>query len=147
MDETSVFSSDSPVEVPVDGFERAERIVLVAGQERRLPVLSHGNCEALRFVHDSMVITAVARLGFPESPRFDVVDDLEPYLAAHRRFILQLATVLGTVTLTRQTSRQRARSPGPACSSPVFLAGAESLRVGAGSGLAKPSPSDARRAA
>jgi hypothetical protein len=88
MDETSVFSPDSPVEVPADGFERAERIVVVAGQERRVPVLSHGNCEALRFVHDSMVITAVARLGFPESPRFDVVDDLEPYLAAHRRFIL-----------------------------------------------------------
>jgi hypothetical protein len=88
MDETSVFSPDRPVEVPADGFERAERSVVVAGQERRVPVLSHGNCEALRFVHDSMVITAVARLGFPESPRFDVVDDLEPYLAAHRRFIL-----------------------------------------------------------
>jgi hypothetical protein len=88
MDETSVFSPEPPVEVPADGFERAERIVVVAGQERRVPVLSHGNCEALRFVHDSMVITAVARLGFPESPMFDAVDDLEPYLAAHRRFIL-----------------------------------------------------------
>jgi hypothetical protein len=35
-----------------------------------------------------MVVTAVARLGFPERPIFDVVEDLEPYLAEHRRFIL-----------------------------------------------------------
>jgi hypothetical protein len=40
--------------------------------------------------------------------------------------------------------------PGPAgvsCSSSIFLIAAESLRVGAGSRLAKPSRSDARRAA
>jgi hypothetical protein len=34
-----------------------------------------------------------------------------------------------------------------ACPAPVFLIGAGSLRVGAGSRLAKPSRSDARRAA
>ena len=35
-----------------------------------------------------MTITAVARLGLPERPQLDAVEDLEPYLAAHRRFIL-----------------------------------------------------------
>lgn len=83
-----LFSPYPEVQAPADGFERDERIVVVAGQERRVPVMSHDRYEALRFVHDSMVITAAARLGFPERPRFDVVEDLEPYLAEHRRFIL-----------------------------------------------------------
>jgi hypothetical protein len=71
-----------------DDIERHERIIVAAGQECRLPVISRGSYEAVRFVYDSAVVTAVARLGFPESPRFDVVEDLEPYLAGHRRFIL-----------------------------------------------------------
>lgn len=83
-----MFSPAPQVRVAADGFGRDERIVVVASQERRVPVVSHGGYEALRFAHDSMVITAVARQGFPEKPRFDVVEDLEPYLAEHRRFIL-----------------------------------------------------------
>jgi hypothetical protein len=35
-----------------------------------------------------MAVTAVARLGFPDRPQFELVTDLEPYLAEHRRFIL-----------------------------------------------------------
>jgi hypothetical protein len=53
-----------------------------------VPAISHGSYEALRFDHDSMVVTAVARAGFLERPQFDVVEDLEPYLLEHRRFIL-----------------------------------------------------------
>jgi hypothetical protein len=60
----------------------------VAGQERQIPVTLHHRYEALRFAHESMVVTAVARLGFPDRPQFELVNDLEPYLAAHRRFIL-----------------------------------------------------------
>jgi hypothetical protein len=86
--EVPVFSPHPEVQVPADGFECDERIVVVAGHEHRVPVISHGRYEALRFVHDSMVITAAARLGLPERPRFDVVEDLEAYLAEHRRFIL-----------------------------------------------------------
>jgi hypothetical protein len=84
-----VFSPDPEVQVPADGFERADRIIVVAGQERRISVTSHGRYEALQFVHDSMTITAVARLGFPERSRLDIVEDLEPYLAEHRRFIFR----------------------------------------------------------
>jgi hypothetical protein len=83
-----VFASEPDVRVPAEGFERGERVVVIAGQEHRVPVISRGSYEALRFDHDSMVVTAVARAGFPERPRFDVVEDLEPYLAEHRRFIL-----------------------------------------------------------
>jgi hypothetical protein len=86
--EPPVFGTIPEVQVPSDGFDRQERAVVVDGQERRLPVVSRGRYEALRFVHDSMVVTAVARLGFPERPAFDVVGSLEPYLAEHRRFIL-----------------------------------------------------------
>lgn len=83
-----VFADWPEVRVLADGFEQHERVVVVGGQERRMPVISRGDYEALRFDHDSMVVTAVARSGFPEGPRFDVVKDLEPYLAEHRRFIL-----------------------------------------------------------
>lgn len=83
-----IFTSVPEVQVPADGFEHHERIVVVAGQERHVPVASRGRCEALRFDHGSMVVTAVARAGFPERPGFDVVEDLEPYLLEHRRFIL-----------------------------------------------------------
>jgi hypothetical protein len=86
--EPDVFGPVPQVRVQPDGFEHRERVVLAAGQERRLPVASHGRHEALRFVHDSLVVTAVARTGFPERPAFDLVEDLEPYLAEHRRFIL-----------------------------------------------------------
>jgi len=83
-----VFASVPEVRVPAEGFERRERLVVVAGQEHRVPVISRGSYEALRFDHDSKCVTAVARTGFPERLRFDVVEDLEPYLAEHRRFIL-----------------------------------------------------------
>jgi hypothetical protein len=86
--EPGVFGSATGVEVPEDGFERQERAVVVAGQERRLPVVSQDGYEALRLDHHPMVVTAVARGGLPERPAFDVVADLEPYLAEHRRFIL-----------------------------------------------------------
>jgi hypothetical protein len=83
-----VFTSVPEVQVPADGFEHHELVVIVAGQERHVPVASRGHYEALRFDHGSMVVTAVARTGFPEGPGFDVVEDLEPYLLEHRRFIL-----------------------------------------------------------
>lgn len=76
------------IHVPAGGSDRDERAVSVAGQERLVQVVSRGSYQALRFVQDSVVVTAVARLGFPDIPRFDVVEDLEPYLAEHRRFIL-----------------------------------------------------------
>jgi hypothetical protein len=83
-----VFAPVPEVRVRADGFDDRDLIVAVAGQEHRVPVISRGSYEALRFDHDSMVVTAVARAGFPDMPRFDVVEDLEPYLAEHRRFIL-----------------------------------------------------------
>jgi hypothetical protein len=87
-DDPGVFAGVPAVRVPADGFEHHETPIVVAGQEHRVPVLSRGGYEAMRFVHDSMVVTAVARSEFQERPRFDVVADLEPYLAEHRRFIL-----------------------------------------------------------
>jgi hypothetical protein len=86
--EPPVFGPAPDVHVPATGFEHDERIVLVAGQERQVPVTLHHRCEALRFTHDSMAVTAVARLGFPDRPQFELVTDLEPYLAEHRRFVL-----------------------------------------------------------
>jgi hypothetical protein len=52
-----------------------------------LTVVSLDGYEGLRFRHGSMVVTAVARLGF-EGVSFEVVDDLEPYLAGYTRFVL-----------------------------------------------------------
>jgi hypothetical protein len=86
--EPGVFTSVLEVRVPADGFEHHERVITVAGQERHVPVTSRGRWEALRFDHESMVVTAIARTGFPDRPIFDVVEDLEPYLLEHRRFIV-----------------------------------------------------------
>ena len=86
--EPDVFGPVPYVHVPASGFERSNRSVLVAGQERQVPVTRHHRCEAVRFTHDSMVVTAVARLGFPDRPQFELVTNLEPYLAEHRRFVL-----------------------------------------------------------
>ena len=94
--EPSVFGPAPEVHFPASGFERDERSVLVAGQERQVPVTLHHRCEALRFTHDSLVVTAVARLGFPDGPQFELVTDLEPYLAEHRRFILSWLRFWGT---------------------------------------------------
>jgi hypothetical protein len=83
-----VFAPVPPVRVRAEGFERREHLVVIAGQEHRVPVISRGSYEALRFDHDSMTVIAVARDGFPERPRFDVVEDLEgrclPCVARHR---------------------------------------------------------------
>ena len=73
--------------VPSDGFEYLARMAVVAGQDRSLALVSRGQYEALRFDHDGLVVTAVARSGFGDRPVFDVISDLAPYLAAHRQFI------------------------------------------------------------
>ena len=86
--ESDVFGPVPDVHVPASGFERDSRVVVVAGQDRQVPVTLHHSYEALRFTHDPMVVTAVARLGFPGRPHFELVADLEPYLAEHRRFVL-----------------------------------------------------------
>jgi hypothetical protein len=87
--EPAVFDAGpEEVQVQAEGFDHHDRAVLVAGQERRVTVTSHGSYEALRFTHGRLVVTAVARLGFVERAAFDVIEDLEPYLAEHRRFIL-----------------------------------------------------------
>jgi hypothetical protein len=86
--DTGVFSPVPEVRVPADGFEQCERHIVAAGHEHLVTVISRGTYEALRFAVDSTVVTAVARTGFPERPQFDVVEDLEPYLAGRRRFFL-----------------------------------------------------------
>lgn len=75
------------IPAPPSGFDRQEHPVTAAGQERVVAVVSRRGYEALRFRHDSMVVTAVARLGFAGMPPFELVDDLEPYLAGYTRFV------------------------------------------------------------
>jgi hypothetical protein len=42
------------------------RFIVVAGQERQVPVTVLDRCEAPRFAYDATVAMAVARLGFPD---------------------------------------------------------------------------------
>ena len=81
--------------------------MVVSGQERSVEVVSRDGYEALRFVQDPVIVTAVARPGFGERPVFAVVDDLEPYMAEQRRFIVELAAVLGGMRATGQRLLQR----------------------------------------
>jgi hypothetical protein len=76
--DTGVFSPVPAVQVPADGFKQSERQIVAAGHDYLVPVISRGVYEALRFTADATVITAVARMGFPERLQFDVIEDLEP---------------------------------------------------------------------
>jgi hypothetical protein len=69
-------------------FDYGERLIAVDGEERPVVIASHGTHAALRFHQDSVTVTAVARLGFPPALTFHVTDDLEPYFAGYRRFVL-----------------------------------------------------------
>ena len=50
-------------------------------------VVSRGDYAALRFHDGAVVVTAVARLGFPAELAFVLTDDLESYFAGYRRLV------------------------------------------------------------
>lgn len=64
--------------VPDRNLDRTERILAVDGEERTSAVVSHGDYAALRFRQGPVLVTAVARMGFPPVLSFRVIDDLEP---------------------------------------------------------------------
>lgn len=68
------------------------------GEERTGTVVSHGDYAALRFRQGPVLITAVARLGFPPVLSFRVIDDLEPYFAGYRRSVLGFLRFLSPAT-------------------------------------------------
>jgi hypothetical protein len=74
--------------VPEQDLDHNERILAVDGEERSVTVVSHRAYAALRFRQGPVLVTAVARLGFPPALSFRVIDDLEPYFAGYRRFVL-----------------------------------------------------------
>ena len=76
------------VPVPDRDLDYTKRVITVDGEERAATVVSYGTYAALRFGQGSVLVTAVARLGFPSVLSFGVIDDLEPYFAGYRRFVL-----------------------------------------------------------
>lgn len=56
--------------------------------KRVMAVMSLRRYQGIHFRHGPTTVTAVARLGFPEELSFQSVDDLEPYFAGRRRFVL-----------------------------------------------------------
>lgn len=90
-DMTAVFSPpDSPWDVAVrdTDFASDERTLTIDGEQATATVLSFGRYQGLHLRHGSMAVIAVARLGFPHDLSFQSVDDLEPYFAGRRRFVL-----------------------------------------------------------
>jgi hypothetical protein len=80
---------DTPeMAVPASGFTHQDRAVVIDGEQRAVPVLSFRHYEALSFDLGTKVVTAVARFGLPDTPTFYTVDDLGPYAAGFRRFML-----------------------------------------------------------
>jgi hypothetical protein len=77
-----VFAGEPEIPVPAHAFGCAERAVIVDGAQRSTPVISHDNYEALSFRQGPLLVTAVARFGFPGVPAFQATDDLEPFFAA-----------------------------------------------------------------
>ncbi len=81
------FDDETPAVVPADGHHRDERMVSVDGAERPMVVVSRGDYAALRFRDGVVVVTAVARRGFPGELAFAPADDLESYFAGYRRLV------------------------------------------------------------
>jgi hypothetical protein len=80
--------------VPYRDLDHDERILAVDGEEQAVTVVSHGDYAALRFRQGPVHVTAVARLGFSPDLSFRVIDDLEPYFAGYRRFVLGFLRLL-----------------------------------------------------
>jgi hypothetical protein len=80
--------------VPDRVLDHNERVLAVDGEERGVTVVSHGTYTALRFRRGPVLVTAVARLGFPSALSFRVIDDLEPCFAGYRRFVLGFIRLL-----------------------------------------------------
>jgi hypothetical protein len=81
------FDEDTPSAAPPGGRRRDERVVSMDGAERPVMVVSRGDYAALRFRDGAVVVTAVARFGFPGELAFALVDDLEAYFAGYRRLV------------------------------------------------------------
>ena len=85
---TGPFDPYPEVRVPASGFYRRDQAVVVDGEQRVIPIVFFRHHDALRFQQDTKIVTAVARFGFPAAPSFHTVDDLGPYAAGFRRFVL-----------------------------------------------------------
>jgi hypothetical protein len=88
VDSGGPFDPMPAISVPARDFGRDERTVGIDGEERATTVVSYGDYAALQFRQGSAVVTAVARLGFPDVLSFQAIHDLEPYFAGYRRFVL-----------------------------------------------------------
>jgi hypothetical protein len=93
--------------VPYRNLDHDERILAVDGEERAVTVVSHGDYAALRFRQGPVHVTAVARLGFPPDLSFRVIDDLEPYFAGYRRFVLGFLRLLSRLPAGRDVQFPR----------------------------------------
>jgi truncated hemoglobin YjbI len=99
--------------VPDQDLDHNERILAVDGEERSVTVVSHGTYAALRFRQGPVLVTAVARLGFPLAMSFRVIDDLEPYFAGYRRFVLGFMRLLPPARGMRLAGAANRRLRGP----------------------------------
>jgi hypothetical protein len=110
--------------VPDRVLDHNERVLAVDGEERGVTAVSHGTYAALRFRQGPVLVTAVARLGFPSALSFRVIDDLEPYFAGYRRFVLGFIRLLPPACGVRfRRANRRFAAGGPstaACAEQPF---------------------------
>jgi hypothetical protein len=71
--------------MPDGPFRRSKMDIIVCGTERRVPVVSYRNYQALSFSDGNTSVTVVSRHPLPALPQFSWVTDLEPYFAGYRR--------------------------------------------------------------
>jgi hypothetical protein len=87
VDAGGPFDDETPATVPAGGHRRDQRMLSVDGTERPAVVVSRGDYAALRFRHGAVIVTAVARFGFPGELAFGLTDDLEAYFAGYRSLV------------------------------------------------------------
>jgi hypothetical protein len=70
----------------------SERAIVVNGEPGTAPAASHHHYEALEFTAGSTAVRAVSRFPRPGPPRFEELNDLEPYFLGFTQFMLGLLT-------------------------------------------------------
>lgn len=81
-----------PRRIPAEGpFSEDTAEIIVSGNPRTVPVVSYKHYVALSFAEGNANATVLSRHPLPQTPRFDVVTDLEDYYAGYSRSLEELA--------------------------------------------------------
>ena len=81
-----------PTRIPAEGpFAESTAEILVSGSRRTVPVVGYKHYTALWFAEGDANVTVLSRHPLPQTPRFEVITNLEDFYAGYSRSLEELA--------------------------------------------------------